>query len=80
MVVLGGGAVSYEQSAPVESMSPHGSSPHPKPFQGYPTYKKTHPPKDPTVEPCLGLYGDPRVVGVSDERGTPVAEALNPIP
>ena len=27
---------------------------------------------DPDVAPCLGTYGDPRGVGVSYERGTPV--------
>jgi len=31
------------------------------------------PPYDPTVALCLGTYGDLRGVGVSYERGTPVA-------
>ena len=30
------------------------------------------PPWDPTVALCLGTSGDPRVMGVSYERGTPV--------
>ena len=33
---------------------------------------ETPTPSDPTVAPCLGTYGDPRGVGVSYERGTPV--------
>ena len=31
---------------------------------------------DPTVAICLGTYGDPREVGVSYERGTPVGARL----
>ena len=42
--------------------------------QGYLAHKKPPPPQDPTVALCLETYGDPRGVGVSDERGTPVPE------
>jgi len=34
------------------------------------------PPWEPKVAPCLGIYSDPRGVGVSYERGTPVGEAV----
>jgi len=37
---------------------------------------ETPPPYDPTVALCLGTFGDPRGVGVSDERGTPLTVSL----
>ena len=39
---------------------------------GVPRSYENAPPWDPTVGLCLGTYGDPRRVGVSYERGTPV--------
>ena len=42
-------------------------------LQGYLAHKKQPPPQEPTVALCRGIYGDPRGVGVSYERGTPVA-------
>ena len=46
--------------------------------QGYLTHKNPPPPQDPTAALCLGTYGDPdpRGVGVSYERGTPVTSVL----
>ena len=44
-------------------------------LQGYLAHKKQSPPYDPAVGLCLGTYGDPRRVGVSYERGTPVKGA-----
>ena len=43
----------------------------------FPSYRGTSlirnaPPKDITVALCIGTYGDPRGVGVSYERSTPV--------
>ena len=40
--------------------------------QKYLANKNPPPPQVPTVALCLGTYGDPRGVGVSYERGTPV--------
>ena len=39
---------------------------------GIPRSYETPPPQDPAVAVCLGACGDPRGVGVSYERGTPV--------
>ena len=41
-------------------------------YMWYLAHKNPPPPQNPTVAICLGSYGDPRGVGVSDERGTPV--------
>ena len=41
-------------------------------LQGYLAHKTPPPPKDPTGGLCPGTYGDPRGVGVSYERGTPL--------
>ena len=40
---------------------------------------RTPPPQDPTVALCLGTCGDPRGLGVSYERGTPVHSLLRAI-
>jgi len=40
---------------------------------GAPHSQETAPPLDSTFGPCLGPYGGLRGVGVSYERGTPVA-------
>jgi len=37
-----------------------------------PAQNQVRPPLDPTAALCLGTYGDPRGVGVSYGRGTPV--------
>ena len=44
---------------------------------GVPRSYKKKPPSDPTVAPCLGTYDDPRGVGVSFERSTPVPGLLS---
>ena len=41
-------------------------------MQGYLAHKKQRPPKDPTVDLCLGPYQSPGGGAVSYERGTPV--------
>ena len=46
-------------------------------LQGYLAHKKHPPPLDPEVALCLGTYGDPRGVGVSYERGTPVKHRVS---
>ena len=46
---------------------------HGSPRTGVPRSSKTPLPEDLTVALCPGTYGDPREVGVSHERGTPVA-------
>ena len=46
---------------------------------GVPRSQEPPPPQDPTVALCLGTYGDPRGVGVSYERGTPVLAALRSV-
>ena len=47
---------------------------------GVPRSYERPPPQDPTVALCLGtyMYGDPRGVGVSYARGTPVALHIFP--
>ena len=50
--------------------------PNPKRYRGTSLIKKTLPPQEPTGALCLGTYGDPREVGVSYERGTPVGQHL----
>ena len=40
-------------------------------FATYLAHKKRPPPQDPTVVLCLGTYGDPTEVGVSN-KGSPV--------
>ena len=44
----------------------------PPPYRGVPRSQETASPNDPTLALCLGTYGDPRGVGVSYERGTPI--------
>ena len=43
-------------------------------LQGYLAHKNSPPPQGLTVALRLGTYGDPREVGVSYERGTPVGQ------
>jgi len=58
MVVLGGGAVSYEQGTPVERQVTLRPAPE--------SFAPRH------VGPCLGSYDGPRRGALSYERGTPV--------
>jgi len=55
-----------------ETPSPGGYVRRQQDLQGYLAHKNPPPSQDPTVALCLGNYGDPRGVGVSYERGTPV--------
>ena len=68
--------LSRSLQAPGSSKLPHRNqgSPH----TGVPRSYETCPPQDPTLAICLETCGDPRVVGVSDERSTPVRLASPP--
>jgi hypothetical protein len=50
-----------------------------KAYRGNSRMRNRPPPWDPTVGPCLGPHGDPRRVGVSFERGTPVGAYAGPV-
>ena len=45
---------------------------HPSRCTGVPRSYERPPTQDPVVALCIGTYGDPRGMGVSHERGTPV--------
>jgi len=70
MVVLGGGAVSYERGTPVIPQSRVVSDKGLR-LQGYLAHKETPtPPWDPRHRPMAGSYGG----AVSCKRGTPVQQ------
>jgi hypothetical protein len=52
-----------------------------KPFarRGVPRSSELPHPQEPTVALFLGTYGDPRGVGISCERGTPVLPILGAV-
>ena len=56
----------------IQEILAHQTPLSPPNVHGYIAHKKTPPPKDPTVGPCLVSYGAPREWAFSYERGTPV--------